>query len=96
MGLRFWDTAFDDNRVAESHNIVLHALAAGGIPFALATGIGVIGSALSMWRNRTNIPIEWVAAATALLVWVVGLPPVRGGYAVRIDDIRVIGVPTGA
>lgn len=68
MGLRFWDKAFDENHVAESHNIVLHALAAGGIPFALATGIGVIGSALSMWRNRTNIPIEWVAAATALLV----------------------------
>ena len=47
-------------------------------------------------RSRAAVPVDRVAPATALLVWVVGLPPLPGGYGVRLDDVRVIGVPTGA
>lgn len=68
MSLRFWNKEFEANKVAESHNIVLLALAAGGIPYALSTGIGVVGSAILMWRSRNRLPIEWLAAAVALLV----------------------------
>lgn len=68
MSLRFWNKEFEANKVAESHNIVLLALAAGGIPYALSTGIGVVGSAVLMWRSRNRLPIEWLGAAVALLV----------------------------
>ena len=56
----------------------------------------VASAAVELRRARAVVPVQRVAPATALLVWIVGLPAVRGGYAVRIDDIRVIGVPTGA
>lgn len=68
MSLRFWDPLFDKNGVAESHNIILVALAAGGLPYGISTAVGVIGSAVLMVRNRHKIPVHWVAAATALLI----------------------------
>ena len=68
MGLRFWDPIFAKNQVYESHNIVLLAFASGGIPFGVATAIGVVGSMAMMWRNRRQLPIAWIAAAVALII----------------------------
>ena len=42
------------------------------------------------------VPVQRRAPTTALLVWIVGLPSVPGGYGVELRDVRVIGVPTGA
>jgi hypothetical protein len=68
MGLRFWDPLFEKNHVYESHNIILLAVAAGGLPYGGATAVGVIGSSFLLWRNRRRVPIEWLAAVVALLI----------------------------
>ncbi|MGI9188162.1 MAG: hypothetical protein ACR2J9_11725, partial [Gaiellales bacterium] len=47
-------------------------------------------------RGTSRIPIRRVAPLTDVLIWITGLPPVKGGYAVAFNDIRLLGIPTGA
>jgi hypothetical protein len=47
-------------------------------------------------RATTAVPIRRTAPLTDVLIWVTGLPPVKGGYAVMFRNIRLTGVPTGA
>ena len=47
-------------------------------------------------RATSAIPIRRAAPLTDVLIWITGLPPVKGGYAVTFNDIRLTGVPTGA
>ena len=47
-------------------------------------------------RATSLIPIRHVAPLTDILIWITGLPPVKGGYAVTFNDIRLTGVPIGA
>lgn len=47
-------------------------------------------------RRTAVIPIRRTAPLTEVLIWITGLPAVPAGYAVRFDDVRVIGVPRGA
>jgi hypothetical protein len=47
-------------------------------------------------RGQSVIPIRRRAALTHVLIWITGLPAVKGGYAVAFKDIRLIGIPTGA
>jgi hypothetical protein len=93
MGLRFWDPLFAKNQVYESHNIILLAVASGGIPYGAATAIGVIGSGLLMWRNRRSIPIEWLAAVAALLICGLWDMPQTRAFAALYGGI-VLGLVT--
>lgn len=47
-------------------------------------------------RATAVVPIRRVAPLTDVLIWITGLPPVKGGYGVTFNDIRLTGVPTGA
>lgn len=48
-------------------------------------------------QRRTSLfPIRRAAPLTDVLIWITGLPPVKGGYAVTINGIRLTGIPTGA
>ena len=47
-------------------------------------------------RPLSVIPLRHAAPLTDVLVWITGLPAVKGGYAVTFGDIRLTGVPTGA
>jgi hypothetical protein len=47
-------------------------------------------------RATSLIPIRRAAPLTDVLIWITGLPEVKGGYAVTINGIRLTGVPTGA
>ncbi|MCX6392120.1 MAG: hypothetical protein NTX95_06470 [Actinobacteria bacterium] len=47
-------------------------------------------------RATSVIPIRRAAPLTDVLIWITGLPPVKGGYAVAFNTIRLTGVPTGA
>ena len=47
-------------------------------------------------RATSVIPVRHVAPLTDVLIWITGLPPVKGGYAVTFNGIRLTGVPTGA
>jgi hypothetical protein len=101
FGLKFWDPIFAKNNVAESHNLILHALASGGVPYGLATAVGILGSSATAWRNRASIPVEWVAAAVALIVcglW--DMPQIRalsalyGGIALGFVARRITAPTT--
>lgn len=47
-------------------------------------------------RSTSVVPIRRAAPLTDVLIWITGLPPIKGGYAVMFRDIRLTGVPTGA
>ncbi|MEI6687974.1 MAG: hypothetical protein WCN97_01290 [Thermoleophilia bacterium] len=49
-----------------------------------------------LMRATAVVPIRRVAPLTDVLIWITGLPPVKGGYGVTFNDIRLTGVPTGA
>lgn len=68
----------------------------GALPARTPRDWPAASAAVVLKRPRAVVPVDRVAPATALLVWIVGLPPLPGGYGVRIDDVRVIGIPTGA
>ncbi|MGI9117035.1 MAG: hypothetical protein ACR2JV_05305 [Gaiellales bacterium] len=55
-----------------------------------------LAPARTLDRRTSAIPIRHVGSLTRILVWIVGLPAVKAGYAVRVDELRVIGVPRGA
>ena len=68
----------------------------GPIPRSTPRDWPAVSADVELRRRVATVPVRRRAPATALLVWIVGLPTVPGGYGVRIDDVRVIGVPTGA
>ena len=39
-----------------------------GVPLGVAVGTVLISSVRSAWRRRHEVPVYWIAAATALLV----------------------------
>ena len=43
-------------------------------------------------RTTSVIPIRRAAPLTDVLIWITGLPPVKGGYAVAFNTIRLTGV----
>jgi hypothetical protein len=55
-----------------------------------------LADAKELVRPLTAIPIRRTAPLTDVLIWITGLPPVKGGHAVTFKEIRLIGVPTGA
>ena len=56
----------------------------------------LLADAKELARPLTAIPIRRTAPLTDVLIWITGLPPVKGGHAVTFKEIRLIGVPTGA
>ena len=69
MSVRGWnDRELGSANVNLSHNIFLQGVADGGVPLGVAVGTVLISSVRSAWRRRHEVPVYWIAAATALLV----------------------------
>lgn len=51
---------------------------------------------IKLEHGRAVLRVRHRAPVTTMLVWISGLPSERGAYVLRINDIRVIGVPSGA
>ena len=68
----------------------------GPVPARAPRDWTLLADAKELARPLTVIPIRRTAPLTDVLIWITGLPPVKGGHAVTFKEIRLIGVPTGA
>lgn len=68
----------------------------GSEPATAPRGWITLTGPVTLQRNRTVLRIRRRAPVTTVLVWISGLPAERGAYVLRINNIRVVGVPIGA
>ncbi|MEI7439254.1 MAG: hypothetical protein WCK20_06275 [Thermoleophilia bacterium] len=75
--------------------IALYAVR-GTEPTTAPRGWITLTEPVTLHRSRAVLRIRHRAPVTTVLVWISGLPAERGAYVLRINDIRVVGVPSGA
>ena len=75
--------------------IALYAVR-GDEPATAPRGWTTLTEPVTLQRKRAVLRVRHRAAVTTVLVWISGLPVERGAYVLRINDIRVVGVPRGA
>lgn len=68
----------------------------GAVPARAPRDWTQLTDARELKRPTSLIPIRRTAPLTDVLIWITGLPEVKGGYAVTINGIRLTGIPTGA
>ena len=68
----------------------------GAVPARAPRDWTQLTDARELKRPTSLIPIRRAAPLTDVLIWITGLPEVKGGYAVTINGIRLTGIPTGA
>ena len=68
----------------------------GSEPTTAPRGWDTLTEPVTLQRGRAVLRVRHRAPVTTVLVWVSGLPAERGAYVLRINDIRVVGVPIGA
>jgi hypothetical protein len=90
--IRYGD--FASRRIANSHNVLLDALAQGGLPLGITNAIVILWSAWMVWARRHTMAVWLVAAVVTWLVcgfW--DIPQVRA-YAAVMGGI-VLGAAAG-
>ncbi len=65
-------------------------------PATAPRGWTTLSEPITLKRDRAVVPVRHRAPVATVLVWLSGLPAERGAYVLRINDIRVVGVPIGA
>ena len=75
--------------------IALYAVR-GSEPATAPRGWITLTEPVTLRRGRAVLRVRHRPPVKTVLVWVSGLPAVRGAYVLRISDIRVVGVPIGA
>ncbi len=68
----------------------------GAVPARPPVGWKQASATVTLRRARAVVPVVRRAPATALLVWITGVPCTGGGCAISVRDIRVVGQPRGA
>jgi hypothetical protein len=75
--------------------ISLHAVR-GSEPATAPRGWTTLTEPVTLRRDRAVLRVRHRGPVSTVLVWISGLPAERGAYVLRINDIRVVGVPIGA
>ena len=75
--------------------IALYAVR-GTEPTTAPRGWTTLSEPVTLRRDRAVLRVRHRGPVTTVLVWISGLPAERGAYVLRINDIRVVGVPIGA
>jgi hypothetical protein len=75
--------------------VALYAIR-GSEPTTAPRGWITLTEPTELRHERTVLKVRHRAPITTVLVWISGLPAERGAYVLRINDIRVVGVPSGA
>ena len=68
----------------------------GSEPATAPRGWTTLTEPVTLKRGRAVLRVRRRAPVKTVLVWISGLPAERGAYVLRINDIRVVGVPLGA
>ena len=75
--------------------IALYAVR-GSEPATAPRGWTTLMDPVKVEHQRAVLRIRHRGPVKTVLIWISGLPSERGAYVLRINDIRVIGVPIGA
>ncbi|MBJ7333923.1 MAG: hypothetical protein JHD05_04795, partial [Thermoleophilia bacterium] len=68
----------------------------GSEPATAPRGWTTLTEPVTLRRDRAVLRVRHRGPVTTVLVWISSLPSERGAYVLRINDIRVVGVPIGA
>ena len=68
----------------------------GSEPATAPRGWTTLTEPVTLRRDRAVLRVRHRGPVSTVLVWISSLPSERGAYVLRVNDIRVVGVPIGA